>query len=163
MTRRKMIVSSLMLGALALAGPAFAQSKPTVGIAMPTKSSARWIADGDNIVKVLKERGYNTDLQYAEDDIPNQLSQIENMVTKGSKVLVIAAIDGTTLSDVLKKAADKGIKVIAYDRLIRSSKNVDYYATFDNFQVGVLQATSLVNALGLKSGKGPFNIELFGG
>ncbi|MFX6019448.1 substrate-binding domain-containing protein, partial [Acinetobacter baumannii] len=76
-------------------------------------------------------KGYQTDLQYAEDDIPNQLSQIENMLTKGAKVLVIAAIDGTTLTDVLQKAADKGVKVIAYDRLIRGSKNVDYYATFD--------------------------------
>ncbi|WP_342363682.1 multiple monosaccharide ABC transporter substrate-binding protein [Terrarubrum flagellatum] len=163
MTRRKMIVSSLMLGALALAGPAFAQSKPTIGIAMPTKSSARWISDGDNMVKVLKERGYNTDLQYAEDDIPNQLSQIENMVTKGAKVLVIAAIDGTTLSDILKQAAAAGVKVIAYDRLIRDTPNVDYYATFDNFQVGVLQAQSLVKGLGLPDAKGPFNIELFGG
>jgi putative multiple sugar transport system substrate-binding protein len=151
------------LSALTLAGPAPAQDKPTIGIAMPTKSSARWIADGDNMVKVLKERGYNTDLQYAEDDIPNQLSQIENMVTKGAKVLVIASIDGTTLSDVLKQAADKGIKVIAYDRLIRDTPNVDYYSTFDNFQVGVLQAESIVKALGLPAAKGPFNIELFGG
>jgi putative multiple sugar transport system substrate-binding protein len=85
------------------------------------------------------------------------------MVTKGDKVLVIASIDGTTLSDVLQKAHDAGIKVIAYDRLIRNSGNVDYYATFDNFKVGVLQAGSIVDALGLKDGKGPFNIELFGG
>lgn len=156
--------------ALALAGAAtmatgvtaFAQ-KATVGIAMPTKSSARWIDDGNNMVKVLKERGYNTDLQYAEDDIPNQLSQVENMVTKGAKALVIAAIDGTTLSDVLKQARAKGITVIAYDRLIRGTPNVDYYATFDNFQVGVLQAQSIERGLGLKEGKGPFNIELFGG
>jgi len=151
------------LVAAAPAGDALAQSKPTIGIAMPTKSSARWIDDGNNIVKVLKERGYGTDLQYAEDDIPNQLSQVENMVTKGAKVLVIAAIDGTTLSDVLKQAKAKGITVIAYDRLIRGTPNVDYYATFDNFQVGVLQAESLVQGLGLKDGKGPFNIELFGG
>jgi putative multiple sugar transport system substrate-binding protein len=159
------------LFALALAGVAaaasgsgaLAQSKPTIGIAMPTKSSARWIDDGNNIVKVLKERGYNTDLQYAEDDIPNQLSQVENMVTKGAKVLVIAAIDGTTLSDVLKQAKANGITVIAYDRLIRGTPNVDYYTTFDNFQVGVLQAQSIEQGLGLKDGKGPFNIELFGG
>ncbi|MGY3129973.1 putative multiple sugar transport system substrate-binding protein [Bradyrhizobium sp. USDA 4501] len=159
------------LFALALAGlaatvsdrDALAQSKPTIGIAMPTKSSARWIDDGNNMVKVLKERGYGTDLQYAEDDIPNQLSQVENMVTKGAKVLVIAAIDGTTLSDVLKQAKAQGITVIAYDRLIRDTPSVDYYATFDNFQVGVLQAQSIENALGLKEGKGPFNIELFGG
>ncbi|WP_374515617.1 multiple monosaccharide ABC transporter substrate-binding protein, partial [Niveibacterium sp.] len=124
---------------------------------------ARWIADGNNMVKVFQSRGYKTDLQYADDDIPNQLAQIENMVTKGVKVLVIASIDGTTLTDVLQKAHDKGVKIIAYDRLIKNSKNVDYYTTFDNFQVGVIQAQSIENALGLKQGKGPFNIELFGG
>ncbi|WP_316160408.1 multiple monosaccharide ABC transporter substrate-binding protein [Bradyrhizobium sp. SZCCHNRI20481] len=165
MSRMKTIMAAVLagLGAMALSSAALAQSKGTVGIAMPTKSSARWIDDGNNIVKVLKERGYTTDLQYAEDDIPNQLSQIENMVTKGAKVLVIAAIDGTTLSDVLKQAKAKGITVIAYDRLIRDTPNLDYYATFDNFQVGVLQAQSIVDKLGLKDGKGPFNIELFGG
>jgi len=117
----------------------------------------------DFIRKFFEEKGYETDLQYAEDDIPNQLAQIENMVTKGVDVLVIAAIDGTTLSDVLQQAADQGIKVIAYDRLIRDSGNVDYYATFDNFQVGVLQASYIEDALGLADGNGPFNIELFGG
>src|SRR3954447_4926705 len=156
-------MTGLALG-LALALPQVqAAEKGTIAISMPTKSSARWISDGANMVKYFKEAGYKTDLQYAEDDIPNQLAQIENMVTKGAKVLVIAAIDGTTLSDVLQKAADKGVKIIAYDRLIKGSKNVDYYATFDNFQVGVLQAQSIEAALGLKSGKGPFNIELFGG
>jgi putative multiple sugar transport system substrate-binding protein len=149
--------------ALALAAPAHAQDKGVVGIAMPTKSSSRWISDGENMVKYFREKGYKTDLQYAEDDIPNQLAQVENMITKGAKVLVIAAIDGTTLSAALQKAADSGIKVVAYDRLIRGSRNVDYYTTFDNFQVGVLQANSIVDKLGLKQGKGPFNIELFGG
>src|SRR4029450_5165384 len=166
MTSLKTTLSAVALAATMAAAAvtgAFAQSKGTVGIAMPTKSSARWIDDGNNIVKILKERGYGTDLQYAEDDIPNQLSQVENMVTKGAKVLVIAAIDGTTLSDVLKQAKAKGIIVIAYDRLIRDTPNVDYYATFDNCQVGVLQAQSIEQALGLKEGKGPFNIELFGG
>src|SRR6476469_5973870 len=148
---------------MALTQSAFAQGKGLIAISMPTKSSSRWIADGSNMVKVFTERGYGTDLQYADDDIPNQLAQVENMITKQVKVLVIAVIDGTTLSDALQKAADKGIKVIAYDRLIKGSKNVDYYATFDNFQVGVLQANSIVDKLGLKQGKGPFNIELFGG
>ncbi len=155
--------AALALAALGSLPLAHAADKGSIGISMPTKASARWIADGDNMAKVLKERGYKTDLQYAEDDIPNQLAQIENMVTKGAKVLVIASIDGTTLSRVLQSAADKGVKVIAYDRLIKGSKNVDYYATFDNFQVGVLQAQSIVDKLGLKQGKGPFNIELFGG
>jgi putative multiple sugar transport system substrate-binding protein len=164
--KRTFLKSLLAVAAVTLTGlatTAHAQDKGPVAISMPTKSSARWIADGANMVKYFQEKGYKTDLQYADDDIPNQLAQIENMVTKGAKVLVIAAIDGTTLSDVLQKAADKGVKVIAYDRLIKGSKNVDYYATFDNFQVGVLQAGYIEQALGLKAGKGPFNIELFGG
>jgi putative multiple sugar transport system substrate-binding protein len=159
----KFLTTMVTAGMLALASQAMAADKGTIGISMPTKSSARWIADGDNMVKVFKEMGYGTDLQYAEDDIPNQLAQIENMVTKGVKVLVIAAIDGTTLSQILQQAHDSGIKVIAYDRLIRDSPNVDYYATFDNFQVGVIQASSIVDGLKLKEGKGPFNVELFGG
>jgi len=153
----------LSMGLMVVSAQVSAQTKGMIGISMPTKSSARWIADGNNMVKVFKEKGYQTDLQYAEDDIPNQLAQIENMITKGVKVLVVAAVDGTTLTDVLQKAADKGIKVIAYDRLIRNTKNLDYYATFDNYQVGVLQAGYIEKALDLKSGKGPFNIELFGG
>src|SRR5688572_29804804 len=145
--KRTLLKAALAVCITSLFGLAQAQDKGTIGISMPPKSSARWIADGDNMVKVLKERGYKTDLQYAEDDIPNQLAQIENMITKGAKVLVIASIDGTTLSDVLQQAADQKIKVIAYDRLIRETPNVDYYATFDNFQVGVQQATSLVKGL----------------
>src|SRR6202046_2492113 len=159
----KTFAAAAALGLIALAGTAQAEDTGTTGIAMPTKSSARWIADGDNIVKTLEAKGYKTDLQYADNDIPNQLAQIENMITKGEKALVIAAIDGTTLSNALQHAADAGIKVISYDRLIRGSANVAYYATFDNFQVGVQQAESIEKGLGLKEGKGPFNIELFGG
>lgn len=162
-TTLKALVASLVCGLAFGSTIASAQDKGLVGVAMPTKSSTRWIADGNSMVAALAAKGYKADLQYAEDDIPNQLAQIENMITKGAKVLVIAAIDGTTLTNVLQKAADKGIKIISYDRLIVGSKNVDYYATFDNFQVGVLQAQSLEKGLGLKEGKGPFNIELFGG
>ena len=147
--------------AIAFASAAYADG--LVGIAMPTKSSARWIADGDNMVKELEAAGYTADLQYAEDDIPNQLAQIENMITKGVDALVIAAIDGTTLSNALENAAAAGVKVIAYDRLIRDSGDVDYYATFDNFKVGVQQATSLVEGLKARFGDGPYNVELFGG
>ena len=163
MFRKLLLAASLCVCAMLSMSPANAQDKGLIGISMPTKSSSRWISDGESMVRFFRDAGYHTDLQYAEDDIPNQLAQIENLVTKGVKVLVIAAIDGTTLSDVLQKAADKGIRIVAYDRLIRGSRNVDYYATFDNFQVGVLQANSLVDALGLKQGKGPYNIELFGG
>jgi putative multiple sugar transport system substrate-binding protein len=141
-----------------------------IGVAMPTKSSERWIADGDNIKKQLEDAGYEVDLEYAEDDIPTQVSQLENMITKGAQALIIASIDGTTLTNQLQEAADAGIPVIAYDRLIRDSPNVDYYATFDNYKVGVQQGTSLLQGLGILDAdgnetdvKGPFNIELFAG
>ncbi|WP_328647840.1 sugar ABC transporter substrate-binding protein [Amycolatopsis sp. NBC_00348] len=132
-----------------------------VGVTMPTKSSERWIHDGDNIKAALEKLGYKVDLQYAENDIPTQVNQIENQITKGAKLLVIASIDGTAITTQLQEAADKKIPVIAYDRLIRNSPNVDYYATFDNFKVGVDQANSLVKGLG--TGAGPFNVELFAG
>jgi len=141
-----------------------------VGVTMPTKKSERWIADGNNVQAALEKLGYKVDLQYAEDDIPTQVNQIENQITKGAKVLIIASIDGTAITQQLQEAKEKGIKVIAYDRLIRNSPNVDYYASFDNAKVGEQQATSLLTGLGLKkadgtddASKGPFNIELFAG
>ena len=143
-----------------------------VGVAMPTKSSERWIQDGDAVKEQLEAQGFKVDLQYAEDDIPTQVSQIENMITKGAKALIVASIDGTTLTSVLQEAADNDIPVIAYDRLIRDTDNVDYYATFDNFKVGQQQAWSLLNGLGLTeldgtaiagAPAGPFNVELFAG
>ncbi len=160
---RRTILALTAATAVMFTAPVMAQDKGLIGIAMPTKSSLRWIADGDALKASLEEKGYTVDLQYAEDDIPNQLAQIENMVTKDAKVLVVASIDGTTLSAVLQQAADKGVKVIAYDRLIRDSANVDYYTTFDNFKVGVLQAESILKGLGYPEKAGPFNIELFGG
>jgi putative multiple sugar transport system substrate-binding protein len=143
-----------------------------VGIAMPTRSSERWIQDGDALKAQFEEAGFEVDLQYAEDDIPTQVSQIENMVTKGAVALVVAAIDGTTLTNVLEEAASQDVVVIAYDRLLRETDAVSYYATFDNFKVGQQQAWSVLNGLGLTeldgtpiegAPEGPFNIELFAG
>jgi putative multiple sugar transport system substrate-binding protein len=162
--RRNLLVASAGLSALLAAGLAQAQEKGLVGISMPTKSSTRWISDGESMVKEFTAMGYETDLQYGEDDIPNQLAQIENMVTKGAKVLIIAAIDGSTLSDILKKAHEAGAKVFAYDRLITKTGDVDYYTTFDNFGVGVLQGNSLIKGLKERfAGVKPWNVELFGG
>lgn len=163
------IVLSMVLG-LTACGSSKASSTGKIegtgkiaGIAMPTKSSQRWVDDGNNMSKSLEKLGYETDLQYADDNVQNQISQVENMITKGAKVLIIASVDATTLTDVLQQAHNANVKVISYDRLILNSAYVDYYATFDNFKVGVLQANSIESALGLKSAKGPFNIELFAG
>jgi putative multiple sugar transport system substrate-binding protein len=142
-----------------------------IGVTMPTRSSERWIGDGDNLKKQLEAKGYKVDLQYAEDDIPTQVNQLDNQITRGAKLLIIASIDGTAITTQLQSAKENNIPVIAYDRLIRNSPNVDYYATFDNFKVGVQQATSLLVGLKLLKedgttkgdAKGPFNIELFAG
>jgi putative multiple sugar transport system substrate-binding protein len=145
-----------------------------IGVSMPTQSSTRWISDGENIKAAMEAAGFDVDLQYAEDDIPTQVAQLEGMLTKGAKALIIGAIDGTQLTDVLQAAADAGVPVIAYDRLIVGSENVDYYATFDNFKVGVQQATSLLVGMGVYASEdstsadgpnaaGPLNIELFAG
>jgi putative multiple sugar transport system substrate-binding protein len=137
----------------------------TVGIAMPTKSSERWIADGNNVVRNLESKGFKTKLVYGEDEPDQQVSQIENMITQGVDALIVAAIDNKSLNNVLQQAADADIPVISYDRLILGTENVDYYASFDNEKVGELQGTYIVEKLGLKDGgeKGPFNLELFAG
>ncbi|WP_374104680.1 multiple monosaccharide ABC transporter substrate-binding protein [Streptomyces sp. GESEQ-4] len=137
----------------------------TIGIAMPTKSSERWIADGNNVKKELESKGYKTTLVYGEDDPDQQVSQIENLITQDVKALIVAAIDNKSMNNVLQQAKEANIPVISYDRLILGTENVDYYASFDNEKVGELQGNYIVEKLGLKDGseKGPFNIELFAG
>jgi putative multiple sugar transport system substrate-binding protein len=125
-----------------------------VGVAMPTKTSERWVDDGNNVQSQLEKLGYKVDLQYANDKVQDQISQIESMLNKGAKALIIASIDGTALTQVLKTAADDDVKIIAYDRLINGTEDVDYYTTFDNQQVGVLQGNSLLEGLGLVDADG---------
>ena len=153
------------------AGDGAEKSDITIGVAMPTETSERWIADGNAVKEGLEELGYKVDLQYAGDDIPTQTQQIDQMITSGADVLIIASIDGTALTSQLENAAAQNIPVIAYDRLIRDSENVDFYVTFDNFAVGVAQGTALLRGMGIldETGvevadvTGPFNIELFAG
>lgn len=155
----------LMIFMVACAGNQKSSSKSNdlIGISMPTKSSARWISDGNTMKKEFENLGYKVELKYAEDDIPTQVNQIENMITKGAKALVIAPIDNKSMTDLLVKAKDAGIYIIAYDRLILNSEHVSYYATFDNFGVGELMGKYIVEALDVENQSGPFNIELFAG
>ncbi|EKX60956.1 sugar ABC transporter substrate-binding protein [Streptomyces ipomoeae] len=135
----------------------------TIGIAMPTRASERWLTDGKSIVQELKDKGYKTKLVYGEDDPETQVAQIEKLIKQGVAALIIAAIDNKALNGALQHAADADIPVISYDRLILGTKNVDYYVSFDNEQVGRLQARYIIEKLRLEHGKGPFNIELFAG
>ena len=136
-----------------------------VGVSMPTQSLQRWNQDGANMKAKLEAAGYKVDLQYGGDnDIPTQVAQIENMIMSNCKVIVIAAIDGSSLTEVLKTAKDKGIQVIAYDRLIMNSDAVSYYATFDNYKVGQFQGEYIRDKLNLDNNDGKkYNIELFTG
>lgn len=134
-----------------------------VGVAMPTKDLQRWNQDGANMEEQLKAAGYEVDLQYASNDIATQVSQIENMISSGAQVLVIASIDGDSLGTVLAQAKEAGISVIAYDRLIMNSDAVSYYATFDNYMVGTKQGEYIRDQLDLDNAAGPFNIEIFTG
>jgi len=142
----------------------------TIGVSMPTQTSERWIADGNSVKSQLEDEGYKVELQYANDDIPTQGQQLDQMITEGADLLIVAAIDGTALSSQLQAAADADIPVISYDRLIRDTENVNFYVSFDNYKVGVAQGTALLAGLGVtdKDGKatgtkGPFNIEVFAG
>ena len=134
-----------------------------IGVAMPTKDLQRWNQDGSNMEEQLKAAGYEVDLQYASNDIQTQVSQIENMISNGCKLLVIASIDGDSLGTVLAQAKEADIPVIAYDRLIMNSDAVSYYATFDNYMVGTVQGEYIRDALDLENADGPFNIELITG
>jgi len=152
-----------MLAAFAAACDGGSPGEKTVGISMPTKELQRWNQDGDNMKEAFENAGFKVELQYADNDHPTQVSQIESMIASGVDVLVIAAIEGGRLTQVLADAKSKGIAVIAYDRLIMGTDAVSYYATFDNWKVGTLQGTYLEEKLNLKAGGGPYYIEFFTG
>ncbi|WP_255528424.1 substrate-binding domain-containing protein [Sphaerochaeta sp. S2] len=164
---KKMLVAAMVLlfamNMVFAGGAAETSSKGMVGVVMPTRSEERWNKDGAAVKSGLEELGYEVDLQFSDDDIPTQVRQIEDLITKRAKVLVIASIDGSALTDVLAKAADEGIPVIAYDRLIMKSPHVDYYLSFDNYAVGQQMGDILIQGMNLDNpAKKPFLIELFG-
>ncbi|MET9229923.1 multiple monosaccharide ABC transporter substrate-binding protein [Lentzea sp. NPDC003310] len=171
----KFVVPVIALLVAACGAPAAGQQvkqpeSALVGVTMPTTTSQRWLSDGENIKRDLESRGHKVDLQYAENDVATQIKQVQGQISAGAKLLIIASVDGSALTQPLLMAAEAGIPVIAYDRLLRGSPNVDFYATFENFRVGIYQAESLLTGLGLRNpdgspgpAPGPFNIELFAG
>ncbi|MDM8083488.1 sugar ABC transporter substrate-binding protein [Cellulomonas cellasea] len=160
--------AALLLGVTACGSPADAEavggdSLGLVGIAMPAKSLERWNKDGARVEGLLQDAGYDTDLQFADNQASQQVAQITHMLEQDLDALVVAAVDGSSLAPVLAEAKAKGVIVIAYDRLINGTGDVDYYATFDNYEVGKLQGRFIVEQLDLRAGTGPFNLEPFAG
>jgi len=157
-----LIVASSML---IITGCQKEDGKGLIGVVMPTRSEERWNKDGMAVKEGLEKLGYTVDLQFSDDDIPTQIRQIDAMITKGVKVLVIASIDGSALSVQLQNANDAGIPVISYDRLLMQSPNVDYYVSFDNYKVGGQMGDILITGLDLANAvaANPVIIELFAG
>ena len=159
---KKVLSIILCLLMVCLSASALADGQK-VGVSMPTKDLQRWNQDGDNMQKLLEEAGYSVDLQFASNDVQQQLNQVTNMINNGCEVLVIAAIEGSSLGSALDLAKEKGIPVIAYDRLLMESDAVSYYATFDNYKVGTVQGTYIKEKLDLDNAEGPFNLEITAG
>nr|MCR4850574.1 substrate-binding domain-containing protein [Lachnospiraceae bacterium] len=149
------MVAVLLTGCGGAGGSASGAKK--VGVSMPTKDLQRWNQDGANMEKELKAAGYEVELQFAANDVQQQLQQVETMISNGCDVLVIAAIEGSSLGEALDMAKKANIPVIAYDRLIMNSDAVSYYATFDNYKVGTVQGTYVKDTLDLDNAQGPFN------
>lgn len=139
------------------------KDQKTVGILMPTQEQTIWSIQAERLVAGFQGAGYATELEYAEDDSARQVMQIENMITKGVDVMVIAAVDGYALTDACEKAKDAGILVIASDRLIMNTEAVDYYVTFDLVKMGALQGQYIADTLDLANQAGPFTLEIFSG
>ena len=159
----KKIVAMLLCVLLAFACFGAMAEGQKVGVSMPTKDLQRWNQDGENMQAQLIEAGYEVDLQFASNDVQQQLNQVTNMINNGCEVLVIAAIEGSSLGSALDLAKEKGIPVIAYDRLLMESDAVSYYATFDNYKVGQVQGNYVKDALDLDNAEGPFYMEITAG
>lgn len=153
-----------------IAGESKDPAELRIGVSLTSQDEERWLTDGKAIREGLEELGYQVDLQYAANDIPTQQQQVDQMITSGADLLILAPLDGTALSPQLQAAVGAQIPIISYDRLIRNSPDVDLYITFDNYKVGAEQGKALLTGLGIVDAagertkvKGPFNVELFGG
>ncbi|MFM6848662.1 MAG: substrate-binding domain-containing protein, partial [Terrabacter sp.] len=134
-----------------------------IGVALPQKTSENWVLAEQLFKDGLSAAGFKGDVQFANGGVSEQQNQISAMVTKGAKVIVVGAIDGSQLGTQLKAAKDAGAVVIAYDRLVKNTNAVDYYVAYDNFKVGELQGQALLDGMAKKKPNGPYNIELFAG
>jgi putative multiple sugar transport system substrate-binding protein len=143
-------------------GEAFPKNS-SIGVALPQKTSENWVLAEKLFNDGLNGAGFKADVQFANGGVSEQQNQISAMVTKGAKVIIVGAIDGAQLGTQLKQAKDSGATIIAYDRLLLNTENVDYYVAYDNFKVGVLQGQALLDGMKAKKPSGPYNIELFAG
>lgn len=143
-------------------GEAFPKDS-SIGVSLPQKTSENWVLAEKLFNDGLSQAGFKPDVQFANGGVSEQQNQISAMITKGAKVIIVGAIDGAQLGTQLKQAKDSGATIIAYDRLLLNTENVDYYVAYDNFKVGELQGKALLDGMKAKKPTGPYNVELFAG
>jgi len=134
------------------AAPA-AGTQLAVGIVLPTKDETRWTQDEARFKEALDKAGYQAEILFSEKDSAKEKANVESLITKGIKVLILTPVDGTAAASTAAAARAAGVKVISYDRLIRDTDAVDYYVTFDSLAVGAQQAQYLVDKAGSAKGQ----------
>ena len=134
-----------------------------IGVSLTSRGSERWVRDSESLEKAITEAGYTPLIQYNEQNTSTQVSQIQNMVLAGAKVIIVCPYDNGSLSAALKEAREAGVLVINYDLAVVGTGDADYFVGYNNREVGVMQANAIIEGLGLDEGKGPFNIEMFAG
>ena len=167
MKKKLVLAMAAAMAITSCAVPAFASDDAAgggkIGISMPTQSLERWNRDGSYLEEQFKAAGYDVELTYSDNETDRQVNDIQNLISDGVDLLVVAAIDGEALNTVMDEAKDAGIPVISYDRLIKSDA-VSYYISFDNYTVGTLQGQYVIDTLDLdNAGDKTYNIEFTAG
>lgn len=134
-----------------------------IGVSLTSRGSERWVRDSESLEKAITEAGYTPLIQYNEQNTSTQVSQIQNMVLAGAKVIIVCPYDNGSLSAALQEAREAGVVVINYDLAVVGTGDADYFVGYNNREVGVMQANAIIEGLGLDEGNGPFNIEMFAG
>ena len=168
MKKKLVLAMAAAMAITSCAVPAFASDDAAaeggkIGISMPTQSLERWNRDGSYLEEQFKKAGYDVELTYSDNETDRQVNDIQNLISDGVDLLVVAAIDGEALNTVMDEAKEAGIPVISYDRLIKSDA-VSYYVSFDNYTVGTLQGQYVIDTLDLdNAGDKTYNIEFTAG
>lgn len=121
------------------------KNKVDVGIVLPTKDEPRWVQDEQRFKDALKDSKYSTEILFSQGSSAKEKENVESLLNKGIKVLIITPQDGAAAGSAVEAAKKEGVTVIAYDRLITNTDAVDYYVTFDSLAVGAAQAQYLID------------------
>ena len=125
-----------------------------IGIILPTKEEDRWLADEAKFLELIKANGYKADIMYSQASAATEQTNVEALIAKGIKVLIICPFDVQAAAATVKKAKDEGIQVISYDRLITGTNAIDYYVAFESIKIGEAMGQYLVDKAAEKGGTG---------